>query len=104
MLSRTLRTVSLFKQFHTSSKVFQVKPWKTLSGVEQKEFITSFVSLYTGKNKRTKNYYKQLAQGMEEHDDIPAVWGLLYNDLVEKKSKNETSAEFDSDFFKIVKH
>lgn len=77
-------------------------PWKSLSTKEQKQFCYDFVDLYRSKN-CTKNYYKQLIEGMEEFNDIPSVFGLLYNDLIEKKAKNEVSAEFDEDFFKLVK-
>ncbi|KAH3681765.1 hypothetical protein WICPIJ_007283 [Wickerhamomyces pijperi] len=112
MFSRSIRSAvranaSLLqtRQFHAGRiTLSQTKPWKTLSETDQREFIQSFVGLYREKNKCSKNYYKQLAEGMDEHDDVPAIWGLIYNDLVEKKLNDETTADFDRDFFKLVKN
>lgn len=90
------------RAIHTSSPALQSQ-WRQLADDDKKQFIRGFVDMYREKNSHNKNYYKQLAAGMEEHDDIPAVFGLLYNDLVVKKQNKETSAEFDADFFKLVR-
>jgi len=74
------------RSFHSSKIMFQsadFKKWAQLDVPEKQKFIRSFVDLFKEKNPCSKSnvMYKSLASGMEEYDDTPYVFGILYNEI-----------------------
>lgn len=98
---RSFQTFRRFQSTATSGSA-NFKKWRELSTNDKKQFINKYVAYYKSKNSCTKNYFKQLSSGMDEYDDIPAVFGILYNDLIDKQRNNITSAEFDAGFFDLL--
>ncbi|QLL32094.1 hypothetical protein HG536_0C02630 [Torulaspora globosa] len=79
----TRNLACLRSSFTTTSRLGTYKEWKQLSDDDKRNFIHSYVSFYKEKHPCSKSnvMYRSLAEGMDEHGDIPYVFGILYNEI-----------------------
>ncbi|AMD21702.1 HFL154Wp [Eremothecium sinecaudum] len=93
-----------------SSRSQSFRKWSDLSHDDRVTFITKYVDLYKEKHPCSKSnvMYRTLASDMEEHDDTPYVFGILYNEiravqLGESKDNVKGSGTMgDPDFAKLL--
>ncbi|QEU58237.1 hypothetical protein KDRO_A02520 [Kluyveromyces lactis] len=86
------------------------KKWNELKKDDKQEFIKNFVLLYKEKHPCSKSnvMYRALASEMDEYDDTPYVFGVLYNEIraVEKGESTDNEkgvgAMGDADFVKLL--
>ncbi|BAP71803.1 hypothetical protein KLMA_40288 [Kluyveromyces marxianus] len=100
---------SHIRQFHASSPALY-KKWNELKKDDKQEFIKNFVSLYKEKHPCSKSnvMYRALASEMDEYNDTPYVFGVLYNEIraVEKGESTDNQKGVgpmgDPDFVKLL--
>lgn len=92
------------------SQAHPFKKWNDLNKGCKQEFIKNFVCLYKEKHPCSKSnvMYRALASEMDEYNDTPYVFGVLYNEIraVEtgesKDNKKGVGAMGDPDFVKLL--
>lgn len=97
------------KHFH-SSQLWQYKNWSELNKKNKQHFIRGFIQLYKEKHPCSKSnvMYRALANDMEEFDDTPYVFGILYNEIrsvsigISTDNKKGVGAMGDPDFEKLL--
>ncbi|KAH3900480.1 uncharacterized protein SCODWIG_03213 [Saccharomycodes ludwigii] len=103
--------VFMVRQFHnTIPQLVGYRRWNELTKRDRQNFIRRYVVLYKEKHPCSKSnvMYKGLASDMEEHDDTPFVFGIMYNELIDvalNKSKHNVKGVGpmgDADFFKLL--
>ncbi|CUS21050.1 LAQU0S02e04720g1_1 [Lachancea quebecensis] len=95
---------------HSSSPTLQYRKWADLSLKDKQAFINNYVGLYKEKHPCSKSnvMYQTLVGEMEEYEDAPYVFGILYNEI-RSVSQNESvdnakgsGAMGDPDFEKLL--
>lgn len=92
----------------TQSRLY--KKWNELSTNDKQTFIKNFVSLYKEKHPCSKSnvMYRALASEMDEYNDTPYVFGVLYNEIRAVENGESTDnvkgvgPMGDSDFVKLL--
>ncbi|CDO96391.1 unnamed protein product [Kluyveromyces dobzhanskii CBS 2104] len=95
--------------FHCTPITF-LKKWNELNKNDKQDFIKNYVSLYKEKYPCSKSnvMYRALASEMDEYNDTPYVFGVLYNEIraVERgestDNKKGSGPMGDSDFAKLL--
>ncbi|SCU86113.1 LAMI_0D00474g1_1 [Lachancea mirantina] len=69
--------------FTASAQALKYKKWIDLSKKDKQSFIRGYVDMYKEKNPCSKSnlMHRSLMGEMEEHDDTPYVFGILYNEI-----------------------
>ncbi|KAL6940054.1 hypothetical protein ACO0QE_003937 [Hanseniaspora vineae] len=102
---------SPIRQFHTSlSHMQSYQKWADLDKTGKQNFIRSFVNLHVEKHPCSKSNvsYQALAHDMEEYDDTPYIFGILYDEIravAQKESVHNTDGSGftgDPDFAKLL--
>lgn len=67
----------------TTAHLGRYKEWKQLSDENKRTFIHRYVELFKEKHPCSKSnvMYRSLTEGMDEHNDIPYVFGIMYNEV-----------------------
>ncbi|CAR30520.1 KLTH0H11792p [Lachancea thermotolerans CBS 6340] len=95
---------------HSSAPALLYKKWGDISLKDKQAFINNYVGLYKEKHPCSKSnvMYQTLVGEMEEYDDAPYVFGILYNEI-RSVSQNESAdnakgsgAMGDPDFEKLL--
>lgn len=81
--SRTAERIGVRFISATAYQMSMYKDWKGLTKEDKQSFIYKYIDLYKEKYPCSKSnvMYRSLAEGMEEHDDTPYVFGVIYNEL-----------------------
>lgn len=71
------------RQFQTGSVLGRYKEWKQLTDDDKRTFVETYVDFYKEKHPCSKSnvMYRSLTEGMDEHGDVPYVFGIIYNEV-----------------------
>ncbi|QLG71405.1 hypothetical protein HG535_0B04470 [Zygotorulaspora mrakii] len=81
-----------------TNRLEEFRDWKNLTQNDKKKFIQEYVDLYKETHPCSKSnvMYRSLAEGMDEYDDTPYVFGVVYNEIravAQGKSKDNVSGQ-----------
>ncbi|CEP61706.1 uncharacterized protein LALA0_S03e09010g [Lachancea lanzarotensis] len=82
-LESSLFKYSTIRSFHRSTSFLGYKKWTDLGTKDKQTFINKYVELYKDKHpcSPSNTMNRTLVSEMEEYDDAPYVFGIVYNEI-----------------------
>lgn len=74
---------SSHRYFQTTTLLGRYKTWNQLTDDDKRTFVQTYVDFYKEKHPCSKSnvMYRSLTEGMDEHEDVPYVFGIIYNEV-----------------------